>query len=870
VPLLPAGAAQHAGAVAGSVTAARTGAALSAAVRVAGSRGGTPTRTDGTYRVRLPPGRHELQVRAIGYAAQSRVVTVDADATTTEDFRLEASAALLDEIVTIGTRRLDRTVARSMAPVDVLSEELLASTGAPELWQALQRLVPSLNVPQYPLGDDGMRPITLRGMNPDQVLVLVNGKRRHSSAIVAGGPRLNGTTPVDVNTIPMIAIERIEILRDGAAAQYGSDAIAGVVNVVLKSGERREARASFGQVVSAEGGRSFRDGRDAGVGVTYGAPVGVRGSVTVSAEVHDRGATNRAYPDTRDANPLRITSHEGNGAARDVRAFVNGSLSLGPRTELYAFGGVSRRDGSGRSLFRRANDTRTVRSLHPEGFLPELGSVVVDASGLVGARATLLGWQWDASSVIGGNGVRSTVHNSNNVSFGNASPTDFYAGRLAVMQWTTNLDLSRPVRVGLAAPANVALGAEIRREHYEIDAGEPASYEDGGVRILDGPSAGQLAPIGVQGNVGYRPIDAVRASRGNVAAYVDLEGDLSRRLSARVGGRVERYSDFGSATGGTIAARFAPIDGLAVRASAGTGFRAPSLTQSYLSTTSAVLRVVNGVNGPRIVRTLPVRSAEAQALGAEPLRAETSVNVSAGVVVEPPDAPVITADYYAIDVDDRIVLSGTFDDPAVARLFADRGLRGIDGARFFTNAIDTRTCGIDVVARQGFRVEGAGMLYLTAAYNHARTEVTRISPAPAPLRAFDSLLFGRVERGKMERGQPHHTLILTADLSIGRVGLNANVQRFGQASLLDATNPARDQTVHARWITDLGLSYVLRRRWRVGVSVSNLFDVYPEEWRDYVLGASGVLSMGGVFRYPGGISPFGMNGRTVYARVSYR
>ncbi|MFL5617284.1 MAG: TonB-dependent receptor domain-containing protein [Gemmatimonadaceae bacterium] len=878
-PALRASAAQHAGVVTGSVTAARTGAPVNATIRASGQRELTRTRADGTYRLRVDIGRHELQVRALGFVAETRDVVVAAGAETTQDFQLEPSPAPLDEVVTIGTRRPDRTVTRSMVPIDVISESLLESTGSPELWQALLRIVPSLSVPHYPLADGGMRPITLRGMNPDQVLVLVNGKRRHPAAVVESGPRLNGSTLSDINTIPTGAIDRIEVLRDGAAAQYGSDAIAGVVNVILKTGERLEARTSAGQVVSTEGRRHFRDGRDVGVTVTYGFPLAARGRVTVSAELHDRGLTNRAYPDARpqyfsgdprNTNPPPITSHEGDGAAHDVRAFVNGDLALDAHTEAYAFGGVNRRDGSGRSLFRRANETRTVRALHPDGFLPELGSDVLDVSGVAGARGTLRGWRWDASSGVGRNSVRSTVHNSNNVSFGNASPTDFHAGRLVFSQWTTNVDVSRALNVGLATPVNVGLGAELRREDYEIGAGEPASYEDGGVRIIDGPSAGQMAPIGAQGNVGFRPIDAVRAHRSNVAAYVDLEGDMSRRLSARVAGRVERYSDFGSTTGGTIAARYAPAGGLTFRASAGTGFRAPSLMQSYLATTGAVLRVVNGVNGPRIIRTLPVQSAEARALGAEPLRAETSVNVSAGVVVEPARAPVITADFFAVDVDDRIVLSGTFDDPAVARLFAEQGLRGIDGGRFFTNAIDTRTRGVDVVASQGFLVEKAGMLRLSAAYNHARTEVTRVSRAPAPVSAFDSLLFGRVERGKMERGQPHHTLILSANYSIGRVALNADMQRFGAVSLLDATDPARDQTVQAKWIADLDLGYTLGRHWRAALSVNNLLDVYPDEWRDFQLGVAGVLSMNGVFRYPGGISPFGMNGRTVYARLGYR
>jgi iron complex outermembrane receptor protein len=791
----------------------------------------------------------------------------------------KASAVQLDPVVTIGTRRLDRTATHSPVPVDVISEATMQSTGLVETWQALQRIVPSLNVPHYPLGDNNMRSITLRGLAPDQVLVLVNGKRRHSTTVLEGGPVLNGSTPVDINMIPTNAIEHIEVLRDGAAAQYGSDAIAGVVNVVLKSGEQRQTRATFGQAYTSEGGRDFRDGRIVNLSATYGATNNSGAQITMSAEFRDRGRTNRAYPDSlpqylpgdpRNNTPPRVSSHQGNAAARQIAMFVNTAFPFRGSAEMYAFGGMMHRGGSGSSFFRRANDVRTVRALHPDGFLPETRSEVVDISGLMGLRGSMRQWRWDLSSVWGGNSVRSSVHNSNNVTLGAAGPTDFYAGKKKSAQWTSNLDFTRRLDIGSTRTLNIALGTEFRLDHYLLREGEPDSYRDGGVRILDGPSAGRLGAIGAIGNVGNRPIDVVDASRSNVALYTDLDGYITPRLLVDVAGRAERYSDFGSTTDGKIAARFELFRGVGVRAAAGTGFRAPSLTQAYSSSTAGVVRVVNGVSTVRVSRTLPVNSPEAKVLGAKPLRAEKSLNSSGGIVFDVAQWPTITADYYAIDVDDRIVLSGLFDDPAVALLFEAQGLRGIVGGRYFTNAIDTRTRGFDIVASHGLFLGGAGLVRLTGAYNRTRTRVTRVSPTPPQLSAFQSVLFGRVERGKIETGQPDKTITIGVNYSIQRLAVNLHNQRFGKASLLDASNPDLDQTVRPKWITDFGISYQLQRRVHATASVSNLFDVYPDQWRDFDLGVNGALSMNGVFRYPGGISPFGMDGRMIYVHLSYR
>jgi iron complex outermembrane recepter protein len=876
--------AQGIGTVSGAVTHAGTGAPLSGvAVRVLGSTQTALTRADGTYRLQLPAGSHELQAGVVGFGMASATVRVTAGQSVVQNFALAPSALLLDEIVALGTRRLDRTITESPVPVDVIQAAVIQNTGLMETSQILQRLTPSVNFPRTSIADgtDHLRPVTLRGLAPDQVLVLLNGKRRHNTALVhVNGTVGRGSTSVDMNAIPANAIERIEILRDGAAAQYGSDAIAGVVNIVLKSGERREATAMIGSVFSSENGRDFRDGEMLNVNATVGALFRQGGHLTANLEFRDRNRTNRAYPDARpqyfandarNSDPPRISSWQGDGDMRDIGAFLNAGLPLANGMEVYAFGGITQREGRAAGFFRRANDVRTVRSIHPNGFLPEIGSEILDYSGAAGVRGDVGGWRWDLSSVMGGNSFRFDVNNSNNVTLGAQSPTSFYAGTLGFTQWTSNLDLSRQLSLGLRAPLSIGIGAEFRLDGYSIEPGEADSYRDGGIRVLDGPSTGGQGALGAQVFPGFRPADQVDASRNSFAGYVDVENRLTSRLLVNVAGRVERFSDFGSTADGKVAARLELLDGVAVRGAAGTGFRAPSLAQSYFSATSTNFIVVNGVNTPFDIRTFPVGTQEAQILGAQALRAEESLNLSGGISLDVVPGLIITADYYAIDIDDRIVLSGNFTQPAVRQLFEQRGLRGVGGGRFFTNAIDTETRGFDIVGNYGLLLGDAGMVRAIAGYNRSRTRVARIAETPPELRQFQSTLFDRVEQGRIEKGQPKDNINLTLNYTLGGLGVNLHNQRFGEVTAFNADASGNlDQTFAAKWITDLDVSYQLMRRLRVAAGANNVLDVYPDAWKDFDQGVSGALTTNGIYRYPGGVSPFGFNGRTVYLKLSYR
>ncbi len=871
--------AQTRGTVTGSVTHAQTGAALGGAtVVVVGSQQGTVVRQDGSFRLELAPGTYELRVSQIGYAAVTESVTLTAGQTLSRNFQLQPSAIRVDEVVAIGTRRSDRTVINSPVPVDVLNSQAILSTGLSETSQILQRLAPSVNFPRTSIADgtDHMRPVTLRGLAPDQVLVLVNGKRRHNTALVhVNGTVGRGSTSVDLNAIPAGAIERIEVLRDGAGAQYGSDAIAGVVNIVLKGGEQQSGSFRYGQVLSSENGRDHRDGQVIQANGTVGTAIGQSGFLTLSGEFRDRQRTNRAYPDARpqyfsgdprNNNPAIISSWQGDGDARDLGGFLNGMYPLGG-IELYTFAGATYREGQAAGFFRRANDARTVRAIAPDGFLPEIASTIWDVSGAVGARGTASGWRWDLSSVYGGNSFRFDVVNSMNVSYGVNSPREFYAGQLAFTQSTTNLDLSRELDIGMAAPLNLAIGAEFRRDGYGIKAGAPNSYADGRVRVLDGPSAGAQPAIGSQVFPGFRPSDVIDVSRNNIAGYVDLETKPSDALLLNVAGRVERYSDFGTTGDGKVAARFEPISGFAVRGAFGTGFRAPSLGQSYFSSTAT--NFISGV--PFDIRTFPVDSPGGRLLGSQDLKPEQSVNISAGMSIEPASGLVITADYYAINIDDRIVLSGNFTQPAVRALFEQQGLFGVGGGRFFTNAIDTETRGFDIVVNYGLLLNDASSLRFTAGYNQSKSEVTRVSSTPPALSAFQETLFDRVERGRIEAGQPSNNINLTANYAVGNLAVNLHNHRFGEVTSFNPrADGTLDQTFSAKWITDLDLSYRLpQQRLRISVGANNLLDVYPDEILDFAQGVSGALTTGGVYRFSAGVAPFGFNGRFVYMKLAY-
>jgi iron complex outermembrane recepter protein len=813
--------------------------------------------TEGRYTLTIPAGSAQGQtVEVRASFADLKVGSVQvtlAPGAVTQDFSLETA---FFESITVGSRAAGAE-AEDSVPVDVFTAAEIETAGASETMQIIQALAPSFNFPRPTItdGTDTVRPATLRGLGSDQVLVLVNGKRRHTSALVhVNGSIGRGSTGVDLNAIPASAIENIEILRDGAAAQYGSDAIAGVINIVLKSG------ASPTTLNLKAGATTHSDGELIDTSVHHGWGLGDSGWLFATAEYRDRGDTNRAGPDPRpqgSVNPVSQPNHHwGDSEATDAMGFFNAMVPLGPagNTSFYAFGGASRREGSHGGFFRRALEDRNHPSIYPDGFLPLIEPDVTDLSLATGVRGERGGWFWDLSAQYGDNEFEFNVSNSLNVSLGPTIPpnqTSFDAGALGLDQLVGNLDVSRGFEVGLAGPLNVAFGLELRREGYQITAGEPASYIDGGFPNQFG---GRAAP-GAQVFPGFRPANEVDASRNSYAVYVDLEGDVLEKLRLGLAGRFEDYDDFGNTSDYKLTARFQPVESLVLRGAVSTGFRAPSLGQIFFSTVSTNFLSVNGVLTPFEVGTFPVASPVARALGASDLKPEESEHRSAGIVWSPTPSFEIGADVYRIDIDDRIVLSGNFTGSRVAALLAPFN---VTGARFFTNAIDTKTEGYDLSLGYTLRMETAGTFKLSAGYNSTENEIVGAVTTPPQLAGLEEVLFDATERRRVECGQPEDNLRLGADWTRDRVFGNLRGSRYGEYCLVDRF--VVPQTFSAEWVADLELGYRFPS-FTVALGAQNLFDAFP----DLNLPANSNL---GIFPYPSH-SPFGMNGRFVYARVSY-
>jgi len=888
--------AQTLGIIKGRVTGPTGEGLTGASVSATGTPRTAVVRSDGSYQLSLPDGRYEIRVRLIGYATAADSVTVSGSAAITKDFRIERVSTTLETVAILGTRGEQRTVISAPVPVDVLSAADMLRSGRTETAQMLQSVAPSINFPRATVSDgtDHIRPATLRGLGPDQALILINGKRRHVSALVnVNGTVGRGSQAVDLNAIPASMIDHIEILRDGAAAQYGSDAIAGVINVVLKTTDPGSFSFEAGQNFTtynrdATSGvafpgqtaeRSVRDGEVLVGSLNYGWSLGTNGYFQLGGEVRNRDGTSRVLPDTRvqyfggdprNNNPPALDMWQGDSYSHDTQIFFNTARTLDSGPEVYAFGGYGSRRGASAGQWRRANDDRTVRAIYPDGFLPFIKSDIADASLAAGVKGETDGWKWDLSSVYGRNSFAFGVENSANVSIGNSSKTKFDAGELRFGQSTTTLDVFRQVNAPWNGPIRVALGGEFRADRYEIAAGEPDSYRDGGVFVLD--SLGQPTSrkvLGAQVFPGFRPSDAGSHGRTNGAVYLDLESDITPSFLLGVAGRFENYSDFGSTSTGKVATRVQLLKGFALRGAASTGFRAPSLGQEFFSSTAT-----NFVAGQAFdIRTFPVVSPAARLLGARDLEPERSVNLSAGIAMEPVDGLAITTDFYRIDIDKRIVLTDNFTGTAVQTLFTNAGVTGVNGGRFFSNAIDTRSNGVDVVANYSLKVGASGLLRLTSGYNHSEVKVTRADTATPTLTAVTEVLFGRVERTRIERGNPRDNFHIAAGYALGALDLNARSQRYGEVSVAgtSATNATGtlDQTYGAKWISDLSASYKFRSRYSVTVGADNVFDVYPD--RNLNPGnpatGNGGLSNFGTFPYSQ-ISPFGFNGRFVYTRLS--
>ena len=821
-------------------------------------------------------------------------------------------------IIVTGTRRLDRTVAESPVPIDIVDAEALKNQGYAETNKILNTLVPSFNFPQPSItdGTDVVRPATLRGLGPDQTLVLVNGKRRHPTALLnLNGSVGRGSAAVDLNLIPAAAIERIEVLRDGAAAQYGSDAIAGVINIVLKSGSSGgDLNTSIGQYMTTvdgvpnvtgiqtaggvpvvrsdgtyatvtSGDRSVDDGETWSLSGNLGLPIGIAGFINLTGEYRDRSSTNRSGYDPRQqyrqsittaTNPAagelgfdRLNHRYGDAKTEDWTAFVNAGYDISDRTEFYAFGSYGKRDGESAGFFRRSGDDRNRNwsasttafvPYYGDGFLPLIVTELNDHSLAAGFKGDIDAWNWDVSLVHGSNEFDFGVADSLNTSFGNASQQSFDSGGLEFAQQTLNVDFQRLLDVSFVQSLSFAVGAEYRQESFKIRAGESQSFVGGPFFLSNG------APAGAQVFPGFRtPVDTDRDSQ---SLYVDLDADVNERWNVDVAARYENYSDFGGDLNGKLASRFALTDSVSLRAAVSTGFRAPSLHQMSYETSST-----NNVTGVGLVEigTFPVSSPVARALGSKDLEPETSLNYSAGITFNPTDRFDITLDFYRIEVDNRIVITENLSGAAVAALLSAAGFGNVSSARFFVNGLNTKTDGFDLIGTYRWDLP-VGNLNLTAAYNYNETSIEEVLAAPGPLATIPGLvLFGRQEQLRIEEGQPIDKIVLSGDWSYERFGTTLRATRFGDV-LSPAPTEADDVYLDAKWVVDVELRFEPVERWQLAVGANNVLDEYPDinPVGPRAAPFTGNNLTNNYFLPYSTFSPFGFNGRYVYGRVNYR
>ncbi|KDC55285.1 TonB-dependent receptor plug domain-containing protein [Pseudoalteromonas sp. S3431] len=811
----------------------------------------------------------------------------------------------IEQISVIGSRRLGRTVEDSSVPIDIIGADALNNSGFTETNALLSSLLPSFNFPQASLtdGSDHVRPAQLRGLAPDHTLVLVNGKRRHSNALLnLNGSTGRGSSSVDLNAIPANAIARIEVLRDGAAAQYGSDAIAGVINIVLKSASsggsfsanyganvtemdgvpqlKSVSEGSDGDLAFTEGSdRSLTDGQTLTLQGNMGFELGDNGFLNISTEYRDRHSTNRSDYDQREnyarledgsLDPRELTVNRynhnfGNGDVEDFSIFYNAGYQLTNNADLYSFGSYSKREGEGGGFYRRASDSRNVEEIYPDGFLPVITSDINDFSLALGVKGFVSEWNYDVSAVYGQDAFEFGVTNSLNTSYGPTSQTSFDAGTLTYDQLTLNVDFSREVDVSfLESSVNVAVGAEYRREGYQIDAGEEASYAQGtfgpGGAVTD-PVDGPFGAAGSQVFPGFTPESEGDNSRHNVSLYIDLETYLTDDWNLTVAARYEDYSDFGDTVNGKVATRYSLTEDLALRASVSTGFRAPSLQQQYFTSVATVF--VDGE--PTETGTFAPSSDVAKALGSPGLDAEEATNYGVGFTWSTDFNFSLSVDYYQILIDDRIVLSNNLSGAAIEQLLEGTGA---NQGRFFLNAIDSKTRGVDVVASYNVPTDGYGDVAFNLGYNYGKNEVTDIIDPPAALQGagFDQdNLFSGNELRRFEVSTPRNKYNLSATWNMDQWRTTLRTTRYGETQD-PSDNPERNEVLKPKWITDLDVAYSLTSNVLLSLGANNIFDVYPDATRENV---DDLTTFSRLFAYSS-FSAYGFNGRYVYGKIEMK
>jgi iron complex outermembrane receptor protein len=801
------------------------------------------------------------------------------------------SRLALEEVVVTGTRQSGLQVAASPAPIQMLSAESLAQAGGShDLMGTLAQAVPSMTMQAYGV-DMAAQTLQakLRGLSPNDVLVLVDGKRRHTTAnlAVASGSPYQGGASVDLNFIPVDAIDHIEVLTQGAAAQYGTDAIAGVINVILKK------KSSGASVRGTYGSYFGGDGSTNAISANLGLEPYNGAYVNVTAEVHNHGHSDVGAIDERVINPANLATPpgsnmtevpgypylnmiEGDAETHLTLLSVTTGFSFGSGTELYGSATYGKKEANSYENYRLPTKVRYIDSVtgvasypFPFGFNPREATEERDYSVTAGLKGSLADWKWDLSSTYGVDRLLLFTLDSANAGLfaltGTPTPSNYYDGFLKATQWTTTLDMNRDFDVSLSSPLNVAYGVEYRRASYAIGPGNPASYLNGGA----------------QSYPGFTPTDAGSNSRKNYAGYIDFAVKPIPKLRIDAAGRYERSNDFGSTTIGKLTGRYDFTPEFAIRGTVNNGFRAPTLAEEFYSSTN--------VTPHSAFVQLPPDSAGGRLLGlGNGLKAEKSVAYSLGMVLRPLPSLNVTLDFYQITITNRIVSSGSLlgssqgvviSQPVLDAIAANgNSLDNVTetGLQLFTNGIDTRTRGADLAFTLPVSYRWGDITYgIAGTYN--ATAVTRIRPTPAEL--GETTLFDATALSDVSTANPRFVLDLSALWRFGALSVNLIEKIYGPSSEYEnddgdnATGKLQyfKTTIASTAITNLNVSYDFGRHLRLSVGAIDLFDRKPPHLNGILLAHYDSFAFGdnqGVQAYPS-FSPFGINGGSYYATALF-
>ncbi|MFL6550687.1 MAG: TonB-dependent receptor plug domain-containing protein [Povalibacter sp.] len=824
-----------------------------------------------------------------------------------------AADGVLDTVVVLGTARQDTTALTSTAPVDVITPEELKQTGAVTINQALSRLHPSFNFPQgqNAVKGQGVRAASLRGVGPAYTLVLVNGKRRNVAAQLSGTDPWPAAQVVDINVIPVSAVERVEVLRDGAAAQYGSDAIAGVVNIVLKD------KSSGAEAVANLGGYTDGGGFTRSVNAWNGLSIGDRGFVTLSADYLKNDNVDRSEADWRQLFPNGDARNEtfdkkygqwGQQAREHVTALVNAGYEISDRVEAYGWVNYAHKEGlnyvNAERLVKAITSNPTVTDgtrisetavigVYPDIYQPYMTYTAEDYAGVTGLRFETESFgKLDTAVSFGQNETGRHTYSTINPSWGEESPTSFYLGSWQSRTTSLTSDYTRDLNVSAFKSVVLSAGALYRHEYWgTADLGDQQGYEGGPlagrtVASLYGPGGvyaryaslfptinfatdTSRVPATGSSTAGIRAEDAGSITRDVKGGYVGFDAAVTEKLDVGLTGRYEEYSDFGDTSNYRLTARYEFVPAFAVRGTVSSGFHAPSLAQLGNQSSGYTSNWSNsgtGVFAPG--RTRLFRSADpvAAAFGAKALDPEESTTYSLGTVIRPDETSSITIDAYRLSIDDVIQISETLQGPTVTAAFNAAGLAGYTQASYYLNAWDSTTNGVDVVARKQFGFENS-KLDLTVAASFLETEVENVNRevnvGGSPLIAIRN-----AKLRDAEKGVPQNKVIVNGRYTLGAWAADATVTRYssywynvGDDAGVAAANGNIDQEFSPETYLDVGLSYQSQGAWRLDVTVLNLLNDYPEKYVDGNR-ASGINP----YSF---IAPNGASGRFVQGSVSY-